>query len=62
MKHESGLSPRARRLPDKADFARAKAGYAAGIGVEHSVVSQWLLTWGLPGQKDFPDWLAEQDG
>ena len=62
MKHEAGLSPRAPRLPDAADFARAKASYAAGEGVDHIVVGQWLLTWGRPGRKKFEDWLNDQDG
>ncbi len=62
MKHEADIAPRARRLPDASDFARAKSMYAAGKGVEHLVVGQWLLTWGEPGFRDFPDWLAAQDG
>ncbi|WP_293872978.1 MULTISPECIES: hypothetical protein [unclassified Sphingomonas] len=62
MKHEADIAPRTRRLPDAEDFARAKAMYAAEEGVEHVVVGQWLLTWGTPEFKDFPDWLAEQYG
>lgn len=41
---------------------RAKAMYAAEEGVEHGVVGQWLLTWGKPEFKDFPEWLANQQG
>ncbi len=62
MKHEADITPGAARQPDAADFTRARAGYAAGAGVDHVVVGAWLLTWGDPGYKDFPDWLAEQDG
>jgi hypothetical protein len=62
MKHESGMAKRPRRLPEAEDFARAKAAYAAGDGVEHVVVGQWLLTWGKPGRKPFADWLHDQDG
>jgi hypothetical protein len=62
MKHEPDIAPRARRLPDANDFARAKSMYAAGKGIEHIVVGQWLLTWGKPSFKDFPHWLDEQNG
>ena len=62
MKHEPAIAAKGRRLPTPEDFARAKAMYAAGEGVEHIVVGQWLLTWGKPGRRDFADWLAEQDG
>ena len=56
------MAKRPRRLPEAEDFARAKAAYAAGDGVEHVVVGQWLLTWGKPGRKPFADWLHDQDG
>jgi hypothetical protein len=62
MKHEPRFASQRRRLPESADFARAKASYAAAEDVEHLVVGEWLLTWGAPGRKDFADWLAEQDG
>ena len=62
MKHEANLSASTRRLPDVADFARAKAAQAAGGDIEHVVVGQWLLTWGKPGRKSFAEWLHEQDG
>lgn len=62
MKHEADIAPRARRLPDAEDFARARTMYAAGEGVEHLVVGQWLLTWGKPGRKPFEEWLADQNG
>ena len=62
MKHEANLSPRGHREPDASDFARAKASYRAGGGVDHVVVGQWLLTWGHPERKKFADWLADQDG
>ncbi|MCP3734903.1 hypothetical protein M9979_08470 [Sphingomonas sp. RP10(2022)] len=62
MKHEADIASRTRRLPDAKDFARAKAMHAAGEGVEHIVVGQWLLTWGKPGRKDFEDWLQDQNG
>jgi hypothetical protein len=62
MKHEPGISPRPRRAPELGDFTRAKASYAAGDGVAHIVVGQWLLTWGKPDQKPFADWLNEQNG
>lgn len=62
MRHEPDLSRATRRMPTAADFQRAKASYAAGDGVEHIVVGEWLLTWGKPGRKPFADWLNEQDG
>lgn len=62
MKHEAVIPPQGRRLPIAEDFTRAKAMYAAGEGVEHIVVGQWLLTWGKPGRKDFDEWLKDQDG
>lgn len=62
MKHEADIARRASRLPNVEDFTRAKAMYAAGEGVEHVVMGQWLLTWGRPGRKDFEGWLNDQDG
>ena len=62
MKHQADISSRPRAQPEASDFARAKASYAAGGGVEHIVVGAWLLTWGKPGRKDFGDWLNDQDG
>jgi hypothetical protein len=50
------------RRPTRDDFAEAKAGYASGYGVDHIVVSEWLRTWGHPGQIPFAEWLAQQDG
>jgi hypothetical protein len=41
---------------------RAREMLAAGIGVEHAVVSEWLLTWGTPGRKPFKEWLANWNG
>jgi hypothetical protein len=61
MRSEAHILPRRPRLPTREDFAEAKAGYASGYGVDHVVVGRWLLTWGTPGFKDFPEWLAEQD-
>ena len=58
MKHEADIAPRIGRPPSKEDFVRAKAMYAAEEGVE----GQWLLTWGKPKFKDFPEWLANQQG
>ena len=62
MKHEPSITPHDRRVPQAADFARAKAMFAAGQGVEHLVVGEWLLTWGDPDYKDFPEWLLSQNG
>jgi hypothetical protein len=62
MRSEAHILPRRPRHPTCEDFAEAKAGYASGHGVGHIVVGRWLLTWGTPGFKDFPEWLAEQDG
>ncbi|MEH3159474.1 MAG: hypothetical protein PGN08_11470 [Sphingomonas taxi] len=62
MKHEAGISSRAIPTPTADDFARAKAGYESGIGVDHIVVRQWLRTWGEPGHVPFAEWLAAQDG
>jgi len=62
MKHEADISTRSARPPAADDFARAKAMYAAGEGVDHIVVGQWLRTWGSSGFKDFPNWLADQPG
>jgi hypothetical protein len=62
MKHEAGFSPPKPRQPTLEDFTRAKAEYASGYGVDHIVVSQWLRTWGRPGQVKFAEWLASQDG
>lgn len=62
MKHESGLTPRPRRLPNAEDFAQAKASRAVGGGTEDVAVGASLLTWGKPGRKDFDAWLNDQDG
>ncbi|SFP89732.1 hypothetical protein [Sphingomonas rubra] len=62
MKHDPDIAPRASRRPTIDDFTRAKASYAAGDGVNHVVVGQWLLTWGDPDQQPFAEWLREQHG
>jgi predicted transcriptional regulator len=59
---ESGTAAPTLRLPTADDFARAKASYAAGEGVDHIVVGQWLLTWGSPDRRSFAGWLKDQDG
>ena len=62
MKHEAGFLSQSLPLPTVEDFARAKAGYGSGDGVDHIVVRQWLQTWGEPGHVPFAEWLSAQDG
>jgi hypothetical protein len=60
MKHEAGMAhPTAK---DRADIAQARVDLASGYGVSQTVISQWLKTWGKPGQLPFKEWLAAQDG
>jgi predicted transcriptional regulator len=62
MKHEAHFPLDAERDLAVDAVTAAKAGYASGYGVDHEVIGQWLLTWGTPAFKDFPDWLDEQNG
>lgn len=62
MEHEPGLFERRDPQAEAASLARARADIAAGRGVDHAVVRQWLLTWGKPGRVSFEDWLAAQNG
>ena len=62
MKHEP-ISPDP--FEDRVDaemIMLARAELAAGIGVEHAVVGEWLKTWGSPDRKPFKEWLAAWDG
>ena len=67
MKHEAIESP-ARELPPSKRpvtpemIERARAGLASNAGVEHTVVSAWLRTWGTPDRRPFKDWLADWHG
>ncbi|EZP52540.1 hypothetical protein [Sphingomonas sp. CV7422] len=61
MTPDAQIPPRYPRPATRDDVARAKAGYESGYGVDHVIVSEWLRTWGQPGFKDFPLWLAEQN-
>lgn len=62
MKHEPDFQPSQDQEPLELAFARARASFAAGTGVEHRIVSLWLMTWGKPGRKPFGDWLTAWDG
>ena len=62
MKHDVDLHAPRDGEPLEAAFARARASYAAGTGVEHRVVSLWLKTWGDPDYRPFKEWLAAWDG
>lgn len=61
MKHEGSI-----RGSDEETLAdavvRARSMYAAGEGVDHRVVDEWLLTWGAPDRKRFKDWLDAWNG
>lgn len=62
VKHEPiNAEPRGDRV-DAAMIARAREELAAGIGVEHAVVGEWLKTWGTPSRKPFKEWLAAWNG
>lgn len=54
MEHEPGIFEER----DYAADARAMADVAAGRVHDHSIVSEWLMTWGKPGRKPFREWLA----
>ena len=45
---------------EEASDARADADIAAGRIYPHSLVSEWLRTWGKPGRKPFHDWLNDR--
>lgn len=62
MKHEAVTRQSRKDEPFAKAIARARASYSAGGGVEHRVVTQWLLTWGEPGRVTFEEWLAAWDG
>jgi hypothetical protein len=61
MKNEAGIREQEHEtLAEAVD--RARASYAAGGGVEHRVVAQWLLTWGEPRRVPFKEWLTAWNG
>lgn len=62
MKHDVDLHAPRDEEPFEQAFARARASYAAGTGVEHRVVSLWLKTWGEADYRPFQEWLAAWDG
>ena len=41
--------------------ARAMEDVAAGRVYSHSVISEWLHTWGKPEFKPFKEWIAGRD-
>lgn len=62
MKHEPINPDPDGRQVDAAMIEQARAELAAGTGVEHAVVGEWLKTWGKPGRKPFREWLAAWNG
>ena len=62
MKHEPISPDPSRRRVDAEMIARDRAELAAGVGVDHAVVSLWLETWGKPGRQPFKEWLAGWNG
>ena len=67
MKHEAIDSPAGELPPSKRSVTpemidRARAGLNSGAGVEHTVVSAWLRTWGTANRRPFRDWLADWNG
>ncbi len=67
MKHEAietlpSELPPSKRPVTREMIERARAGLRSGAGVEHTVVSAWLRTWGTPGRRPFKDWLADWNG
>ena len=62
MKHETITVPPSERKVDVATIERAREMLAAGIGVEHTVVSAWLRTWGTADRRSFHEWLADWNG
>ncbi|WP_315764809.1 antitoxin [Sphingomonas sp. Y38-1Y] len=57
MEHEPGIFETRDEEADAEADARAMADYRAGRSYPHSVVKQWLRTWGDPDFKPFDEWL-----
>ncbi len=62
MKHEAISVEHRDREPLATLVAKARVDYAADLGVDHAVVSEWLKTWGQADCRPFEDWLAAWDG
>ena len=58
----TGELPPSERPVAREMIERAKEGFSSGVGVDHSVVSAWLRTWGQVGRRPFKEWLAAWDG
>ena len=61
VKHDPGIFDTRDAEAEDSAIARARADAAAGRGHNHSVVSEWLKTWGTPDRKPFREWLAARD-
>ena len=58
MNIERGKFPLSQEEADRLSDERADADIAAGRGVPHALVREWLLTWGTPDEKPMPEsWL-----
>lgn len=57
MEHEPGIFDRPDAEEEAASLARARADRAAGRGYPHSIVKEWLKTWGSDDFKPFQEWL-----
>lgn len=62
VKHDANLRTPPDEEPLDVAFARARASYAAGTGVEHRIVPMWLRTWGKADCRPFGEWLAAWNG